>query len=289
MSRTAALPPVFRDFLDALRRLGARPTIVGGAVRDFFFTGVFPLDFDVEIRLDDGDGGFRHRLCKAYPSLRVQSSPFGILALELPGGIGVELSPPRRDVYEGGGPFGHSDFRAFIDHALDYRGSFARRDLTINALGMLPDGQFVDPFGALDDLQRRRARACSEDFYFDPVRFVRLVRFCLQWDLERDGLLEENLGKFDLSKLTPYYFLKSAFKVPFFRWTGEFFRLVDLHAIAIDRRIGSVRFLGAIDDPGCYGGVVEVLGTLVGKGASRTELDAYCRFAGLSPKLARRR
>ena len=193
------------------RQAGAEPLLVGGAVRDALLTGAFPRDFDIEIRVGDGDtGGFYRRLSGARSGLSLRELSFGVARVRLPDGSEVEMCPPRRDVYGGPGPFGHSDFQAVIDHRLGVRESFARRDLTINALGMDPDGVLVDPLGGLADLEARRARPCSGDFFFDPVRFARLVRFRLRFSLGLDAEMEENLGRFDLSKLTAHYFFKEA-------------------------------------------------------------------------------
>jgi len=52
-----------------------------------------------------------------------------------------------------------------------------RRDLTINAMAMTPDGELVDPLNGLRDLQQQRLRHVSPAFVEDPVRVLRVARF----------------------------------------------------------------------------------------------------------------
>jgi tRNA nucleotidyltransferase/poly(A) polymerase len=58
----------------------------------------------------------------------------------------------------------------------------ARRDFTVNAFALaLTDGEMVDPFGGLADLDRRRLRATTpESFTGDPLRVLRLPRLLLR-------------------------------------------------------------------------------------------------------------
>ena len=58
----------------------------------------------------------------------------------------------------------------------------ARRDLTINAIARTLDGTIdgalIDPFGGVADLRARILRHVSPAFAEDPVRILRLARFC---------------------------------------------------------------------------------------------------------------
>lgn len=64
----------------------------------------------------------------------------------------------------------------------------ARRDFTINAIAVAVGGEeggeaaaLVDPFGGVEDLERRRLRATTaESFRDDPLRVLRLPRFLVQ-------------------------------------------------------------------------------------------------------------
>jgi poly(A) polymerase len=62
----------------------------------------------------------------------------------------------------------------------------ARRDLTVNAIAEpLAGGEYVDPFGGLEDLRARRLRMVSpQAFADDPIRTLRLVRLACELDFE---------------------------------------------------------------------------------------------------------
>lgn len=52
-----------------------------------------------------------------------------------------------------------------------------RRDLTINAIARDAHGRLIDPWGGLEDLNRRLLRHVSDAFSEDPLRVLRLARF----------------------------------------------------------------------------------------------------------------
>lgn len=53
----------------------------------------------------------------------------------------------------------------------------ARRDLTINAMAVGPDGKLIDPCNGLADIESRTLRHVSDAFVEDPVRILRAARF----------------------------------------------------------------------------------------------------------------
>jgi poly(A) polymerase len=62
----------------------------------------------------------------------------------------------------------------------------AKRDLTINAIAQpLQNGDYVDPFGGLEDLRAHRLRMVSGDaFREDPLRTLRLARLACELSFE---------------------------------------------------------------------------------------------------------
>jgi tRNA nucleotidyltransferase (CCA-adding enzyme) len=53
-----------------------------------------------------------------------------------------------------------------------------RRDLTINAIAQDDDGGFIDPYHGQDDIRNKLLKHVSDAFVEDPVRLLRLARFC---------------------------------------------------------------------------------------------------------------
>ena len=71
-------------------------------------------------------------------------------------------------------------FHAAPDVTLEQ--DLARRDLTINAMALDPDGgAVIDPFHGQDDLRAKILRHVSPAFAEDPVRLLRLARFSARW------------------------------------------------------------------------------------------------------------
>lgn len=71
-------------------------------------------------------------------------------------------------------------YRGFEVHAapdVTLEQDLGRRDLTINAMALSPDGTLIDPFNGSEDLNRRQLRHVAEAFIEDPVRVLRVARF----------------------------------------------------------------------------------------------------------------
>ncbi|KGK42066.1 hypothetical protein LH51_10245 [Nitrincola sp. A-D6] len=74
---------------------------------------------------------------------------------------------------------GHG-YQGFTFHAspeVTLEQDLQRRDLTINAMAVHPDGTLIDPFGGQQDLQQRKLRHVSAAFAEDPLRVLRVARF----------------------------------------------------------------------------------------------------------------
>jgi tRNA nucleotidyltransferase (CCA-adding enzyme) len=72
---------------------------------------------------------------------------------------------------------GYRGFVVHADPAVTLQQDLSRRDLTINAMALAPDGTLIDPFGGAADLQAGVLRHVSEAFTEDPVRILRVARF----------------------------------------------------------------------------------------------------------------
>lgn len=70
----------------------------------------------------------------------------------------------------------------------------SRRDLTINAMAESADGQLIDPFGGMRDLQNRRLRHVSDAFTEDPIRVLRVARFAARYHELRFEVAPETMA-----------------------------------------------------------------------------------------------
>jgi tRNA nucleotidyltransferase (CCA-adding enzyme) len=56
-----------------------------------------------------------------------------------------------------------------------------RRDLSINAIAQDENGNLIDPWGGLEDIENRVLRHVSDAFVEDPVRILRVARFAARY------------------------------------------------------------------------------------------------------------
>jgi tRNA nucleotidyltransferase (CCA-adding enzyme) len=85
-------------------------------------------------------------------------------------------------------------YKGFVVHAspdVSLEQDLIRRDLTINAMAMTPDGQLIDPYGGQPDLEKRIFRHISPAFAEDPVRILRVARFAARYSHLGFTLAEE--------------------------------------------------------------------------------------------------
>jgi poly(A) polymerase len=156
------------DPLAALAELEAPAWLVGGAVRDRLL-GRATADYDVTVagpaapvarRVATRAGGAAFELSEAFGAWRVvahdRTWQLDVLGLD---GATIE-------------------------------DDLARRDFSINAIAAplpLRDGEYVDPFGGLRDLERHTLRMVAPGtFESDPLRTMRLARRACELDLEVD-------------------------------------------------------------------------------------------------------
>jgi len=98
----------------------------------------------------------------------------------------VFLHPDTHDEYalartERKTSHGYTGFAVHADPDVTLEQDLIRRDLTINAMAMTPEGDIIDPYNGQQDLERRIFRHVSPAFTEDPVRLLRLARFAARY------------------------------------------------------------------------------------------------------------
>lgn len=76
---------------------------------------------------------------------------------------------------------GYYGFTVYAAQDVTLEQDLIRRDLTINAMAETEDGQLVDPYGGLRDLEARWLRHVSPAFVEDPLRVLRVARFAARY------------------------------------------------------------------------------------------------------------
>ena len=162
------LPSGVRFVLQTLEKNGFTPYLVGGCVRDML-RGVTPDDYDVTsaARPEEVMALFGER---AHPTGIAHGTV--TVAAE---GSSVEVTTMRRDgAYRDGR---HPESVSFTDDIVQ---DLARRDFTVNAMALAPDGTLVAPYGGEEDLEDGILRCVGEPtrrFDEDALRILRLLRF----------------------------------------------------------------------------------------------------------------
>ena len=76
---------------------------------------------------------------------------------------------------------GYKGFAVHASEDVTLDEDLARRDLTINAIAKSLDGQLIDPYHGLADIQSKTMRHVSSAFVEDPVRILRVARLCARF------------------------------------------------------------------------------------------------------------
>lgn len=152
--------------------------LVGGAVRDIVLE--LPIkDLDIEVH------GLvveqLEKLLKKYGVVNYVGKSFGVFRLV---GLDIDWSMPRID-QAGRKP------KVTIEPNLSLHEAFARRDLTMNAMGInLYTQEFIDPFNGLEDITLKQLRTPNPLFFIqDPLRFYRVMQFIGRFEFFPDDKL----------------------------------------------------------------------------------------------------
>ena len=161
------VPQAVREIMDVLRRYGFSPYLVGGCVRDLL-RGVTPDDYDMT-----SDA----RPEEVMDIFGASAHPTGLAhgTITLVCGFAVEHTTERCD-----GAYRDSRHPESVTFTNNIGEDLARRDFTVNAIALSPEGTLVDPFGGQNDLRSGILRCVGvpeRRFSEDALRILRLLRF----------------------------------------------------------------------------------------------------------------
>ncbi len=161
--------PATQKVCAVLTDAGAQALFVGGCVRNALLTvPVSDLDIATDAEPDQVMALAKAAGIKAIPT----GIDHGTVTL-VERGIPHEITTFRKDVATDGR-------RAVVAFSKDIAEDAARRDFTMNALYVRPDGTLVDPLGGLADLRARRVRfigTAEHRIREDYLRSLRYFRF----------------------------------------------------------------------------------------------------------------
>ena len=142
------LPVEFEEALPILKQIrqaGFEAYFVGGCVRDTLL-GLPIHDIDI------ATSAYPEEIKQIFSKTVDTGIEHGTVMV-LDHGIGYEITTFRTES-------GYQDFRRpdKVEFVRSLAEDLKRRDLTINALALAPDGQIIDLFGGLEDLKAKRIK-----------------------------------------------------------------------------------------------------------------------------------
>ena len=206
--------PTILRIISLLEEGGATDVLaVGGVVRDYLLgqrkDGEKLPERDVDLEVYGLSYARIAEILRPHFRVGLVGQAFGVLkASGRDSGrrFEIDISLPRRESKNG---VGHKGFDINAEPELGYDEAFARRDFTVNAIGMRRDGTLIDPYHGEADLEKKILRAPSARFKDDPLRVLRGMQFAARFGFTMDdvtiGYCREVLDEFPtLSKERVY-------------------------------------------------------------------------------------
>lgn len=170
------IPAGVGHILQALTDAGFETCLVGGCVRDLL-RGAVPHDWDIctSARPEETEACFAgHRIIETGVKHGT------VIVLE-------DSRPYEITTYRTEGPYSDSRRPDYVEFVSSLESDLARRDFTMNAIALEPDGSLRDPFGGGDDIRAGQIRCVGEPsqrFQEDGLRVMRALRFAAVFGYE---------------------------------------------------------------------------------------------------------
>lgn len=169
--------PATRSLLDAFHQAGVAARFVGGCVRDALLgRPIADIDLATPARPEEVIAALRRAGIKVVPTGIAHGTVTAVVNSPGPPRH-YEITTLRRDVETYGR-------RARVAFDADWTADAERRDFTINAIYLDPDGTIHDPVGGVADLRQHRVRFVGDPaqrIAEDVLRLLRYYRFTAQF------------------------------------------------------------------------------------------------------------
>ncbi|MER6995353.1 CCA tRNA nucleotidyltransferase [Streptomyces sp. NPDC000410] len=178
VSELLRVSPVADDLARRFQQAGFSLALVGGSVRDALLGRLGnDLDFTTDARPEDV-----LKIVRPWAdSVWEVGIAFGTVGVQKDGYL-IEVTTYRSEAYD------RSSRKPEVSYGDSIEEDLVRRDFTVNAMAVaLPEKEFIDPYGGLEDLAARVLRtpgAPQDSFTDDPLRMLRAARFAAQLDFE---------------------------------------------------------------------------------------------------------
>ncbi len=178
----AKIPHEVRTVLTTFVNAGFDAFVVGGCVRDLLVDRT-PHDWDV------ATNAHPTQIQELFPDSFYEND-FGTVGIKVAPFLSTGKPDREHDVIEATtfrtettySDRRHPDAVRFANTIAE---DLSRRDFTINAIAIAPDGAIIDPFNGKNDLAKRYLRTVGdpqERFNEDALRMMRAIRFAARFD-----------------------------------------------------------------------------------------------------------
>ncbi|MCP9958202.1 MULTISPECIES: CCA tRNA nucleotidyltransferase [Streptomyces] len=178
VSELLRVSPVADDLARRFQEAGFSLALVGGSVRDALLGRLGnDLDFTTDARPEDV-----LKIVRPWAEAVWEVGiAFGTVGAQK-GGYQIEVTTYRSEAYD------RTSRKPEVSYGDSIEEDLVRRDFTVNAMAVaLPEKEFIDPHGGLEDLAARVLRTPGTpeaSFSDDPLRMMRAARFAAQLDFE---------------------------------------------------------------------------------------------------------
>ncbi|MEU3910576.1 MULTISPECIES: CCA tRNA nucleotidyltransferase [unclassified Streptomyces] len=186
VSELLRVAPVADELGRRFQEAGFRLALVGGSVRDALLGRLGnDLDFTTDARPQDV-----LKIIRPWAdSVWDVGIAFGTVGAQKAARVGdavrnfqIEVTTYRSEAYD------RTSRKPEVSYGDSIEEDLVRRDFTVNAMALaLPEQEFVDPHGGLEDLAAgvlRTPGTPQDSFSDDPLRMLRAARFAAQLDFE---------------------------------------------------------------------------------------------------------
>ncbi len=179
-----------RRVMEQIEEHGYETYIVGGYVRDYKMNiESDDVDISTNMPMDEME--------EKFTTYNIgESKDFGIVIVKFEG-FDFEVAQFRADIYED--KFSDGQGASTTEITNSFEADTARRDFTINAMGMDVNNTVVDFHGGMEDMQKKIIKAVGnpeERFAEDYVRMFRAIRFAARMDFTIEAETYAAIKKF---------------------------------------------------------------------------------------------
>lgn len=146
---------------------------------------------------------------------------------------------------------GYNDFKTIVEN-VTLEDDLLRRDLTINSIAKDKEGNYIDPYNGINDLNNKILKHTSEAFMEDPLRILRIARFNSRYvdftiDESTIKLMKNMVNHGMIDHLTPERIWKEMGRSLLEKKPSNFFKVLE-EVGALDKILPEIKTTNLLED-----------------------------------------